>query len=79
MRRLEAFPVAPSTSRYPWAEVFDGAPWELTHGEDFDSKPSTFIANARAQAKRRGGSIKSRTIVTDDRTVVVLQFRPVAE
>jgi hypothetical protein len=57
----------------------DGAVWELAMGEDFDSKPSTFLGNARAQAKRRGGAIKSRTIVTDDRTIVVLQLRAVTE
>jgi hypothetical protein len=52
-RKLERFPSA-TTSRYPWAELLDGHPWQLFSGEDFVSKPTTLIANARAQAKRRG-------------------------
>jgi hypothetical protein len=47
-------------------------------GEDFHSKPTTFIANARAQAKRRGGTVRTRTLVDDDRTAVVVQYRRTA-
>jgi hypothetical protein len=78
MRKLERFPSAASTSRYPWDQVFDGDVWEVVQGEDFPSKTSTFIANARAQAKRRGGTVRSRTLVEDDRTAVVLQYRAAA-
>jgi hypothetical protein len=73
MRRLDRFP-APATSRYPWDELLDGSPWELVRGEDFESTPTTFIANARSQAKRRGGTVRSRRLDEDDRNVVVIQF-----
>jgi hypothetical protein len=73
-RKLERFPTAAS-SRYPWDDLLDGDPWELVLGEDFHSKPSTFIANARAQAKRRGGTVRTRTLIEDDRTAVVVQYR----
>jgi hypothetical protein len=72
-RKLERFPAAAS-SRYPWDELLDGDPWELLGGEDFASKPSTFIANARAQAKRRGGTVRTRTLVDGDTTKVVVQY-----
>jgi len=75
MRKLEAWPPSASHSRYPWNQVLDGDPWELIQGEDFDAKPATFIANARAQAKRRGGTVRTRTIAEGDRTAVVLQYR----
>jgi hypothetical protein len=73
VRRLERFPAAAS-SRYPWDQLVDGDPWELIWGEDFTSKPSTFIANARSQAKRRGGAVRTRVLSEGDRTTVVLQY-----
>jgi hypothetical protein len=76
MRKLSEFPARGSVqSRYAWDELLDGDPWELVRGEDFDSKPSTLIASARAQAKRRGGNIRTRILTEDDRETVVLQFR----
>jgi hypothetical protein len=74
-RKLESFPSAAS-SRYPWDELLDGDPWELVSGEDFTAKPSTLVANARAQAKRRGGTIRTRLLQNGDRASVVIQFRP---
>jgi hypothetical protein len=73
-RKLEQFPSA-ARSRYPWDQLLDGDPWELVCGEDFQSKPMTFISNARAQARRRGGSVRTRVFETDDRSAVVIQFR----
>jgi hypothetical protein len=35
---------------------------------------STFIANARAQAKRRGGTVRTRTPVDGGATRVIVQF-----
>jgi hypothetical protein len=74
-RKLERFPSA-ATSRYPWDELLNGDAWELVSGEDFTSKPTTIIANARTQAKRRGGTVRTRLLQNGDRAVVVLQFRP---
>jgi hypothetical protein len=73
-RKLERFPSA-ATSRYPWDELLDGDPWELVSGEDFSAKPTTLIANARTQAKRRGGAVRTRLLQNGDRASVVIQFR----
>jgi hypothetical protein len=74
-RKLERFPSA-ATSRYAWDELLDGEPWELVSGEDFTAKPTTLIANARLQAKRRGGSVRTRLFQDGHRAAVVIQFRP---
>jgi hypothetical protein len=74
-RKLERFPAA-AASRYPWDELLDGDPWELVSGVDFRSKPTTLIANARLQAKRRGGSVRTRFLQNGDHASVVIQFRP---
>jgi hypothetical protein len=76
-RKLERFPSA-ATSRYPWDELLDGDPWELVAGEDFAAKPTTLIANARSQAKRRGGTVRTRLLQNGDRASVVIQFRRTA-
>lgn len=73
-RKLERFPSA-AKSRYPWDELLNGDPWELVSGEDFTSKPTTLIANARTQAKRRGGSVRTRLFLNGDRPSIVIQFR----
>src|SRR5262245_33079587 len=72
-RKLERFPAA-AASRYAWDELLDGDPWELVAGEDFTSKPTTLIANARMQAKRRGGVVRTRLLDNGDRPSVVIQF-----
>ena len=74
-RRLDTFPTVASTSKYAWNELLDGQTWECVQGEDFESRPSTFLANARAQAKRRGGTVRSRNTSEGDRVSIALQFR----
>ena len=76
-RKLERFPAA-AASRYPWDELLDGDPWELVADEDFVAKPTTLIANARAQAKRRGGTVRTRLLQNGDRASIVIQFRRVS-
>jgi len=73
-RKLEHFP-EPGGSRYPWNQLLDGSTWELVKGEDFASRPQTIISSARAQARRRGGSVRTRLFVEPDRTAIVLQFQ----
>jgi hypothetical protein len=73
--KLDQFPSA-ARSRYPWQQLLDGAPSDLIEGEDFTSKPMTVIANAREQAKRRGGSVRTRLLQNGDRASVVIQFKP---
>lgn len=75
MRALDQFPAA-TTRRYPWEQLMNGQPWELVHGEDFHAKPLTFISNARTQARRRGGSARTRILQEGERTLVVVQFVP---
>jgi hypothetical protein len=72
MERLDEFPSLPSQSRYPWDQLMDGSVWKLSPGADFGGRSRTFIAAARAQAKQRGGTLKTRQIQDD----VVVQFRP---
>ena len=71
-RTLESFPEVPSQARHAWDKWLDGQVWRLEHGDDFRAKPRTFVANARLQAKRRGGRVRTRLL---DGEVVVLQFR----
>jgi hypothetical protein len=73
-RKLEKFPAA-AASRYPWDDLLNGEPWELVSGDDFTAKPMTLIANARLQAKRRGGTVRTRLFQNGDRASVVMQFR----
>jgi hypothetical protein len=73
-RKLDQWPAPAATSRYPWDQFLDGDPWELLQGEDFHSRPSTFVANARAQAKRRGGTVRTRLLQTERGNSVVIQF-----
>ena len=75
MRQLEQFPMA-ATARYPWDQLLDGNTWELVHGDDFVSRPTTLIQNARMQAKRRGGNVRTRLLQNGDQASVVIQFIP---
>jgi hypothetical protein len=74
-RRLESFP-ASATSRYPWDEWLDGSPWELVRGDDFTSRSTTLRANAQIQAKKRGGTVRTKAAqTTDGREAVVIQYQ----
>lgn len=71
-RILEALPEAHKSARvskYPLDEWFDGQARELTHGEDFDSKPDSF-RNAISGAGRARG-IKVLTRKTGEKTVAI--------
>jgi hypothetical protein len=72
-RQLDSFP-ASSASRYPWDEWLDGRVWELFRGEDFSAKVPTLISNARAQARRRGGLVRSRLRDDAGRESIIIQF-----
>jgi hypothetical protein len=74
-RRLEQFPRVQGNAKYPWDEWLDGSPWQLTPGEDIEAKRPTVLTSARAQAKRRGGNVRTRTLVNGGRETVVIQFR----
>jgi hypothetical protein len=62
--------------RYPWDTWLDGRPWKLTRAEDYESRASTVVQNARTQAKRRGGNVRTRVLNEGDASeAVVIQFR----
>ena len=69
---LDTFPSLPSQSRYDWDTLMSGDIWQLSRGDDFNGQSKTFVQAARMQAKRRGGTLKTRML--SDGTVVV-QFR----
>lgn len=72
-KALDRFPALP-TQRYPWDQLMNGQVWQLTRGEDYTAKTPTVLANARAQAKRRGGTLRTRTLIDAGREQLVLQF-----
>ena len=73
-RKLDAFPQA-GTRRYPWDEWLNGEVWQLFKDEDDSSKTTTILSNARIQAKRLGGSVRTRTLMEQGRESLALQFR----
>jgi hypothetical protein len=72
--RLNEFPVAQGQSRYDWNQLLDGAPWELVAGTDFPGKLQTFTANARNQASKRGGRLRTRQFKDETPERLVIQF-----
>jgi hypothetical protein len=67
-KRVKPFPEPLRNSKYPWVTWLDGEIWELVPGEDFDGKPTNFRSAAIAQARRRGGRVKTRRLKRDDGT-----------
>jgi hypothetical protein len=72
LEKLQAFPLPPA--RYDWGTILSGEVWKLAHGDDFQSNPRTSVANARVQAKRRGGTVRTRMLEEGGRTAVIVQF-----
>lgn len=72
--RLESFPRPTSTSRYPWEQWLDGNVWQLFKGEDYTARDETLLSNARTQARRRSGKVRTRKLVEAGKASVVLQF-----
>jgi hypothetical protein len=72
-KQLSSFPAMP-TKRYPWEHWLDGQIWQLDKGDDYTARATTIIANARLQAKRRGGNVRTRLLRTSGNESIVLQF-----
>jgi hypothetical protein len=64
-KKVDAFPDQARSSKYPWDEWLDGGVWELVPGKDFEAKPMTFRSAAIAQAKTRGGKVRTRIMNRD--------------
>lgn len=76
---LEEWPARNREQRYPWDEWLDGRPWKVRRGSDFESKAGTFIANARAHARRRGGNVRTALFGEGtEQEYIVIQFRRVS-
>jgi hypothetical protein len=73
-RRLDSFPAA-HAQHYPWEEWLDGNVWQLDRGTDYTAKANTIITNARTQARRRGGSVRTRLLRQNGDEAIVLQFK----
>jgi hypothetical protein len=73
-KTLDSFPRA-ATPAVPWEQLMDGQVWQLTQGEDYAAKTNTVLANARTQAKRRGGKVRTRILNDGGRESLVIQFR----
>ena len=73
-RKLDEFPAVPG-QRYDWNGLLNGEVWQLFKGEDYTAKTMTLVATARAQAKKRSGSLKTRLVTDGEHESVVLQFR----
>jgi hypothetical protein len=57
---------------YPWRHWFDGRPWRLVQGEDFERSSVSFRCTAYAAAKQRGGRVRTRLV---DRGLII-QYQP---
>ena len=76
-RKVDEFPVG-GRSNYPWGEWMDGGVWELTVGEDVKTNPRNFRVSANAQAKARGGKIRTKILKDEQGTerLYIQFFRP---
>jgi len=64
--------------KYPWNDWFDGRHWRLNGADDYpDTKARSFVINARATAKRRGGKLDVWYPQGDSRDAseLVIQFQ----
>lgn len=66
-----AFPERAARSSYPWEDWFDGSPWQLKHGEDFNSLPKSMQAYIAKVAKDK--DVRVRTSLLEDGVVLQAQ------
>lgn len=78
-RRLDHFPESietgmkkPAARVYPWDEWFDGAPWELKYGVDFDCGIPSMRSTAASAAHDR--FLEIRTRIPDNETLIIQVF-----
>ncbi len=56
---LKNFTFPRLASALPWDKWLDGRIWELTEGEDFKVKIATMRLKAFAEAKKKGGKVRT--------------------
>jgi hypothetical protein len=49
-----------SLPTHPWDDWFDGRPWKLTRGEDFQPEPRRFRRYVHHRAVKRGQKVETR-------------------
>jgi hypothetical protein len=64
-RKLDAFPGGPP---YDFDRWFDGSPWLLRKGEDFEIDIASMRAAVSRAAKARGLKVRTKLIRDDDGT-----------
>ena len=70
-RQLDSMPDCfMGSCSFDYDAVFDGKPWELKHGEDFNSRMQTFQSSLHQAARRR--NLRLRTRIIDQDTIVIL-------
>lgn len=72
-RTLKEFPISPK-ARYPWDQWLDGQVWQLEERDDYGCKTTTLRQNAKVQATKRGGRVKSCVNKEPDGDILYLQF-----
>lgn len=78
-KRLDSFPdnlQVRTTEAYPWDDWFDGSAWELKKGEDYLVKTKSFVSNAQAKARNRGGSLRTASLPNDSGVVIQYKMLP---
>ena len=77
MKTLKTFEFATTGRKgsYEWDKLLDGGIYQLEHGKDFDAKPETVIALARAAAKKAGKKLKASKV---EGGVVIQAIAPAA-
>src|SRR4029077_14254470 len=60
---------------YPWEEWFDGDPWRITYGEDFEGHPLMMerIIRTRATGRKARVSVKHESMNGEPWGYIVLQ------
>lgn len=59
-KRLDRFPGGPTRDRYDWDQWFDGEPWLLKKGEDYEIATASMRAAVSRAAKDAGKKVRTR-------------------
>lgn len=78
--KIDEFAATSRRSKYPLDEWLDGGVWQLAAGEDFKQSSTSMRSVLYTAAKRRGGTVRTRTVKQDDGPELLqVQFVPGGE
>lgn len=63
------FKATVAKATYDWAKLLDGGIYQVTKGDDFECKTSTFAMMSRMRAKKLGKTVRISKV--DDDTLVI--------